>query len=179
MDKDEQPPNLPLPGQMIDPNTMMNSLSQIHEYLSAYPNFDPNLIQNVPAQPGNKNTRKHKFTPGEDETLKRLVQQYGYDWKSIAAVLKNRNARQCRDRWKNYLRPEVNLRPWSPEEDALLIQKYQEFGRQWAIIAKSFPDRTDIHIKNRFTTLSGKIAFQAAANGQMPAPLDANMPITE
>ena len=109
-----------------------------------------------------KGSRKHKFTPEEDETLKQLVAQFGQDWKTIASVLKNRSARQCRDRWKHYLSPEISRRPWTQDEDRLLIQKFRELGRQWAVIAKFFPERTDIHIKNRWATLAPKLGY---ANG--------------
>lgn len=174
----EQPQNLPLPPPQYDPNINLATVAQLHEYMANYQTFDGMNQNQGNAAPTNKNTRKHKFTPEEDETLKRLVQQYGYDWKVIAAILKNRNARQCRDRWKNYLRPEVNLRQWSPEEDALLIQKYQEYGRQWSIIAKSFPDRTDIHIKNRWATIASKFPYQAQQD-QIPATMDPNLQIPE
>jgi hypothetical protein len=103
-----------------------------------------------------KVSRKQKFTPEEDEELKAYYSQCGPDWKMIAALMKNRTPRQCRDRWKNYLSPNVNTRPWTPEEDALLFEKFKEYGRQWATIAKFFNQRTDIHIKNHWVTISNK-----------------------
>ena len=106
-----------------------------------------------------KSTRKQKFSPEEDEKLRSLVAHYGLDWKMISAVMKNRTPRQCRDRWKNYVSPNVNSAPWTAEEDALLLDKFKEFGRQWAIIAKFFNQRTDIHIKNRWVTISHKLGL--------------------
>jgi hypothetical protein len=43
--------------------------------------------------------------------------------------------------------------PWTPSEDALLLEKVQEFGRRWVRIAEFFPMRTDVHVKNRFIVL--------------------------
>ena len=106
-----------------------------------------------------KSTRKQKFSAEEDEKLRSLVAQYGFDWKMISAVMKNRSPRQCRDRWKNYVNPDVNSAPWTTEEDALLVEKFKEYGRQWAIIARYFKQRTDVHIKNRWVTVSHKLGI--------------------
>ena len=134
------------------------------EYSSDFPQLQGQLVSLPQLQiPASKGNRKQKFTPEEDDTLKQLVAQYGQDWKMISAVLKNRSARQCRDRWKHYLSPDVSRRPWTPDEDRLLVEKFREYGRQWAVIAKFFPERTDIHIKNRWATLSPKLGYTNAA----------------
>ena len=131
----------------------------VTEYTQDYSAYQNQVNQLQQPQFLSKAGRKQKFTPEEDETLKQLVNQYGQDWKMISAVFKNRSARQCRDRWKHYLSPEVSRRPWTTEEDRLLLEKFREFGRQWAIIARFFPERTDIHIKNRWATLAPKLGF--------------------
>ena len=98
-----------------------------------------------------------KFTPEEDEKLKNLVKTYGTnDWKTISSLIPNRSQRQCRERWKNYLSPDVSNAPWTSEEDQLLEEKYKELGSQWSRISKFFNARTDIHVKNRWVTLSNK-----------------------
>jgi hypothetical protein len=51
---------------------------------------------------------KTKFTPEEDGTLTHLVTHYGTsNWKGIASLMGTRNARQCRERWNNYLDPKL------------------------------------------------------------------------
>ncbi|OHS95821.1 hypothetical protein TRFO_38024 [Tritrichomonas foetus] len=116
------------------------------------PKFYPNLVQ------GKKQISRHKFSQDEDDLLRKLVNEHGAtNWRFIAENIPGRSARQCRDRWKNYLMPGISNAPWTPEEDQLLEQKYAEMGSQWSRIAKFFPSRTDINIKNRWATRSGRV----------------------
>lgn len=130
--------------------------------------FTSQYLQMAQNQSVGKTSRKQKFSPEEDEELRGYYNQYGADWKMIAALMKNRTARQCRDRWKNYLSPNVSTRPWTAEEDALLFEKFKEYGRQWSIIAKFFNQRTDIHIKNRWVTISNKPEISAIEPNPQP-----------
>lgn len=61
-----------------------------------------------------------------------------------------RNARQCRDRWVNYLAPNIKKNEWSEEEDFVIIFNYQNFGTKWAKIATLLQGRSENHIKNRW-----------------------------
>ena len=101
-----------------------------------------------------KSATKKKFTPEEDEQLKRLVQEHGeYDWEKIAILLGNRNARQCHDRWKFYVNPAINKEPFTQEEDWLLINLVYRYGGMWVQISKNFKNRSDVQMKNRWKTL--------------------------
>jgi hypothetical protein len=98
---------------------------------------------------------KHKFTTEEDDRLAEIVTHFGEsNWKGIAARLGGRTCRQCRERWKNYLDPNLNRERWSSSEDDLLIAKYAQFGSQWSVIAKFFRFRTDVACKNRWVVLT-------------------------
>jgi len=45
----------------------------------------------------------------EDEQLRKLVDLYGINsWAAIATNLSNRSGKQCRERWRNHLRPKPN-----------------------------------------------------------------------
>lgn len=72
--------------------------------------------------------------------------------------MKDRTARQCRERWKNYLSPDVRNGPWTIEEDNLLLELVPKMGTQWAKIAKSFNSRTDTNVKNRFLYLQRSLS---------------------
>ncbi|OHS98154.1 Myb-like DNA-binding domain containing protein [Tritrichomonas foetus] len=104
---------------------------------------------------------KIKFTKDEDERLRSIVTQLGeQDWDTIADHMPGRNQRQCRERWLNYLSPNVNREPWSAEEDALLIEKHNELGSRWVRIAKYFVGRSDTSVKNRWMVLQRKILLE-------------------
>ena len=109
---------------------------------------------------------RHIFSEKENEKLKQLVEEYGdHNWSLIASFMKNRNARQCRERWRTYLRPTLSIEPWSPEEDRILLEKYAQFGTRWSVIGQYLPSRSEIAIKNRWKLLnqvySSSTQFQA------------------
>lgn len=104
--------------------------------------------------PSHRPHPKSKFSLEEDCTLRKLVSIYGNnDWTSISSRMVNRNPRQCRERWNNYLSPSLSHMPWSPQEDLLLRYLYREYGPKWVTITKYFPARTDTNIKNRWMLL--------------------------
>lgn len=91
------------------------------------------------------------FTPSEDSQLCYLVSCYGpKNWNEIAKQIPGKSGRQCRDRYKNYLSPDVIIDHWTSEEEALLAEKYAEYGPQWARIAMFFHGRTGAALKNRW-----------------------------
>lgn len=108
----------------------------------------------TPPQGGTHVSRN--FDHKEDELLLEMVKKYGTDsWPSVAAAfMGTRNARQCRNRYMNFLAPELNKDPWTPEEDELLKKQYEEIGPRWAVLRTFFPGRTDLNIKNRFGFLT-------------------------
>jgi hypothetical protein len=97
---------------------------------------------------------RQKFVKAEDDLLIQLVHQFGEkSWATVAQYMKRRTARQCRERYKNYLSPSVSNRPWSEAEDELLTQKVRECGQKWSVIAASFDGRSDVNVKNRWSAL--------------------------
>ncbi|KAH0795285.1 Myb-like DNA-binding domain containing protein [Histomonas meleagridis] len=108
---------------------------------------------------------RHKFSKQEDETLKRIVQQHGEgNWSVIASCMKNRTARQCRERYKNYLSPNIKNDPWTQEEEILLEKKYAELGPRWAKIALFFESRSDVNVKNHWTAMMNRQSREKLLN---------------
>ncbi|OHT10458.1 hypothetical protein TRFO_20274 [Tritrichomonas foetus] len=101
----------------------------------------------------NKKSVRQMFSPEEDKLLLALVKEYGdKNWRMIAKKMENRTTRQCRERYRNYLSPNLTNGPWTAEEDLLLEQKNFELGPKWATIAQSFKNRSDVNIKNRWAS---------------------------
>ncbi|OHT04781.1 DNA-binding protein reb1 [Tritrichomonas foetus] len=99
-------------------------------------------------------SKKVKFTKVEDAKLAALINEYGEtDWKIIAEKMAPRTARQCRERWTNYVNPSLSKDPWTKEEDALLLEKHEEYGNRWKLIEKFFPTRSKNNIKHRYSQI--------------------------
>lgn len=74
--------------------------------------------------------------------------------------MRNRDPRQVKDRYRNYLDPNINTESWTMEEDELLIMKREEIGPKWTKIKEFFHNRTPVNIKNHYATLIKKIKSQ-------------------
>jgi hypothetical protein len=95
--------------------------------------------------------QRRKFTVEEDLQLRTLVEQLGAKcWDSVAQFMPGRTARQCRDRYKNYLLDSLVNTLWTPEEDAVVLERYRELGPRWVEIAKTLNGRSGNHVKNRW-----------------------------
>jgi hypothetical protein len=112
------------------------------------------LLQSIQQNLQKKEIRHTKFTDDEDSQLCALVQQYGMDsWDKIAAMMGNqRTKRQLRERWQNYLNPELVL-SYTEDEDCALVRLYSQVGPQWAKIAAVLGKKSAISTRNRYRSL--------------------------
>jgi hypothetical protein len=98
------------------------------------------------------------FTSRDDEELVHLVTTFGGDsWSTIAqSMAQGFTARQCRERWRNYLDPKLQHAPWTEQEDRRLFDEFHRIGTRWTVLASMFPGRTGNAVRNRLFLLLRK-----------------------
>lgn len=111
---------------------------------------------------------KGSWSPSEDAFIIKWVKEHGgRNWSTLASNLPGRLGKQCRERWVNSLDPDLLRKPWTEEEDQILIRYQKMWGNKWAKIAHFLPGRTDNSVKNRWNS-SLKRKLERIAKGQNP-----------
>jgi hypothetical protein len=112
------------------------------------------------------------FDPQEDVSLVRLIMEYSVnDWGLIARNMPHGfTARQCRERWKNYLDPRLKHTSWTEEDDRRLMQEFDRLGAKWIPLARMFPGRSGNSVRNRVFLLSRK-KEREPKNRSFPIPI--------
>ena len=97
-----------------------------------------------------KRKKSKHWTKEEDDLLMDLIQKYGLKWCKMEPYFVDRKSKQIRDRYMNYLRPDIKQQKWTQEEDNKLIEHYRRLGNKWTKIAQMLPGRPENQVKNRF-----------------------------
>ncbi|KAG6656796.1 hypothetical protein I3843_04G044500 [Carya illinoinensis] len=98
----------------------------------------------------NLGLRKGAWTAEEDIRLRKCIGEHGEgNWHlvSLKAGL-NRCRKSCRQRWLNYLRPNIKRGNFSTDEVDLIIRLHNLLGNRWSLIAGRLPGRTSNDVKN-------------------------------
>lgn len=120
------------------------------------------------------NTLRKRFSSVEDSTLKFLVEKTPLrSWDNIAKHMPGRTARQCRDRYNNYLYKELVSSPWTSEEDVIIRQMYEKVGPKWVTISNALKGRSGNNVKNRWY----KFLMKKDSNVEASSPGDSSSKI--
>jgi hypothetical protein len=180
--QDSHPTRNRAPNSIKKPTTSWSSEDDALLFSLVGPGFDGNWINILPHFPAktaqqisdrwnkvlNPELVKGSWTTEEDEVIIHWVATHGpKSWTSLAQTLPGRLGKQCRERWVNSLDPDLVRRPWTAEEDQILIHHQKKWGNKWAQIANLLPGRTDNSVKNRWNS-SLKRQLERIAKGQNP-----------
>lgn len=92
----------------------------------------------------------------EDEILKAAVMKYGLNqWSRISSLLVRKSAKQCKERWYEWLNPMIKKTEWTIEEEEKLLQLCKMFPSQWKTIG-SFLGRTAFQSMEHYEKLLDK-----------------------
>lgn len=101
---------------------------------------------NKSLQPG---LRLGSWGEHEDEIILHLRAE-GFKWSQIADQLPGRIGEHVRDRYVNFLDPDLKKTPWTKEEDKILYEQQKIQGNKWTTIANFLPGRSENAVKNRW-----------------------------
>ncbi|XP_077956210.1 uncharacterized protein LOC120816369 isoform X2 [Gasterosteus aculeatus] len=100
-----------------------------------------------------KNLQKPGWTNEEDDTLHRLVQEFGSNsWSSVSLHVKGqRSDVECQRRWQHIKNPELVKGPWTHDEDESVLKLVQKYGvKRWSLIAKHLHTRNGKQCRERW-----------------------------
>ena len=96
--------------------------------------------------------KRGDWTNAEDSKLIHFYLAYGKNWAKIAKHFPNRNSQQIRNRYINYLDPNISKSKFTFEEDRYILYLHSIYGNKWSKIQKHIPNRSQDMIKNRFNS---------------------------
>lgn len=157
---------------------LLDRISQLYPELQTTPNFNINLVNwNFVAEAFegarkskdckkrwmallDPHLRRGRWTPEEDLILMELYKKYGPLWQQIARSIEGRTEHQCSKRYMEILDPGLRnrLRPWSEDEDLLLVKRVLQHGTKWKTIASELELRPPLTCRNRWRNLVTAIA---------------------
>lgn len=97
---------------------------------------------------------KTKWTEEEDLKLLSIVECYGKgNWRKISEIMGNKNGIQCFHRYNRLSNNNIKQGSWTKEEDILLKNLYNQYGKRWTKISKIMRYRNPNQIRERYQNI--------------------------
>jgi hypothetical protein len=91
------------------------------------------------------------WTPQQDQSLAKLVGQYGQDWKTIVKKMDGRTIAEIASRWDHCLNPKLIKGSFLEDEDKRIIRFVEQHGEaNWRSIKGLLPNRTPKQCRERW-----------------------------
>ncbi|XP_047493765.1 uncharacterized protein LOC125042255 isoform X2 [Penaeus chinensis] len=137
--------------------------AQVHQHLVGFSRYQ---IQSRWRQI-NPEQSKGPFTVEEDFILIKGLHMFGLNFSNIAHFMPGRSYAQVRDRYKRTILPNLTYKPWTREEDEILIQECQVGARNWRKMILQLPMRNACQIRVRYHILQ---EWQTLTDSNLPPP---------
>ncbi|KAI8897326.1 Homeodomain-like protein, partial [Globomyces pollinis-pini] len=113
--------------------------------------------------------RRGKWSPTEDQSLlaayHSITEQDKAEglgantsltlfWFKVASLIPGRSGQQCMARYLETLDPKLKKGKWDPEEDQLLNEGFQLYGKSWVKISAPIQGRTQRQCRTRWLQLN-------------------------
>ena len=111
--------------------------------------------------------KKGPWSQIEDDMLMHLVAVYGPEqWMEISKDHGTRNAKQCRERYHQNLKPTINRGPITAEEGVVIERLQADKGPKWADIARAIGGRSENQVKNWYNGQKNRRSKMHTHSGQ-------------
>ena len=121
-----------------------------------------------------KNSVRQMWSHDEDQALLDIIKGHcRQKWNIVADELKKRlsgttkTGKQCRERFRNYLDPNITRREWTKSDKIVFLVLHKQYGNHWGQITKYYIGRSDISLKNLFYSYIRR-ALKNIKNGIIP-----------
>ena len=84
------------------------------------------------------------------ESNPQFLETYQLDDSKYNSIYTDRTPKQIRERYLNYLRPNISHDKWTEDEDLQLLELIKEHGHRWKTIERFMCKRSQNQLKNRF-----------------------------